>query len=82
MVEEKLQAWWNSILSRGERLPAFEVFAVDGAWAVLLDDFVPGGEPPRAAVFPREQDAHELVAKVKGGMSADEAIKILGKGAH
>jgi hypothetical protein len=72
----------NSILSRRERVSAFEVIEAEGAWGVLLDDFVPDGEQPRAAVFPREQDAREFVAKVKRGLSAEEAIEILWKGTH
>jgi hypothetical protein len=78
------QLWMDSILSGRERVPAFEVIAVDEAWAVLLDDFVPAvGKIPRVLVFPREQDARAFIAKVKSGLSAAEAIEILlHKGGH
>jgi hypothetical protein len=76
------ELWIDSILSRRERVPAFEVIEAEGTWGVLLDDFVPGGEQPRAVVFPREQDARDFVAKVKSGLSAEEAIEIISKGTH
>ena len=76
------QLWMDCILSRCERVPAFEVIEVEGVWGVLLDDFVPGGEQPRAVFFPRERDARDFVAKVKRGLSAEQAIEILCRGAH
>ena len=76
------QFWMESILSRRERVPAFEVIEIEGIWGVLLDDFVPGGEQPGALAFRREQDARDFVAKVKSGFSVAEAIQILHKRGH
>ena len=74
--------WLDAILSRGERVPAFEVIEASGGWGVLFGDYVPGEVMSGCAVFPREQTAGEFVAKVKAGLSPAEAIEILHKGGH
>jgi hypothetical protein len=77
------ELWLDAILSRGERVPAFEVVEANGAWGVLFEDYVPGEVMSGCAVFPREQTARAFVAKVKAGLSPDEALEILlHKGGH
>ena len=80
LEEYDVQQLLNSILSRGERLSAFEAIEVEGMWVVLLDNFDPAvGARPRVLGFPREQDAREFVRKVSRGLSADEALQNLRK---
>jgi hypothetical protein len=80
LEEYDVQQLLNSILSRGERVSAFEAIQVEGMWVVLLDNFDPAvGARPRVLGFPREQDAREFVRKVSSGLSADEALQNLRK---
>ena len=48
------ELWLDAILSRGERVPAFEVVEANGAWGVLFEDYVPGevmsGAAPKAGI--------------------------------
>jgi hypothetical protein len=78
LEEYDVQQLLNSILSRGERVSAFEPIEVEGMWVVLLDNFDPAvGARPRVLGFPCEQDAREFVRKVSSGLSADEALQNL-----
>ena len=73
------QLWIDAILSRRERMSALEIIEVEGAWCVLLEDFIPSGGLPATAVFPREQDARDFVARIKSGVSAEDALRLIGK---
>jgi hypothetical protein len=70
------------ILDTHRPLSALEIIATSVGWVVSLEDFDPAVDrrPAALAVFPREEDAREFVAKVKRGVSPDDALRILREG--